>query len=164
MADQPWTTHWVTDPKKAGPSYPARDMLTRWPRRPGAAAIRACSTTRRSTAGTPARIRAGSTPRIRAREYMFLDDTACNLASINLMKFRQRRRHVRRRAVPGGLPAGLHRPGNPGRSRQLSDAADRRQQPSLPAAGAGLFEPGQPDHGQRRCPTIRTRPAGCAAR
>ena len=57
-------------------------------------------------------------------EYMFLDDTACNLASINLMKFRQRRRHVRRRAVPGGLPHVLHRPGNPGRSRQLSDASE----------------------------------------
>ena len=39
----------------------------RWPNAPGAAAIRACSTTRRSTAGTPARTRAGSTPRIRAR-------------------------------------------------------------------------------------------------
>ena len=37
-------------------------------------------------------------------EYMFLDDTACNLASINLMKFRQERRHVRRRAVRSGLP------------------------------------------------------------
>ena len=27
-ADQPWTTHWVTDPaKEAGPTYPARDMF-----------------------------------------------------------------------------------------------------------------------------------------
>ena len=70
--------------------YPARELLQPDGRvRPGTAAIRACSTTRRSTAGTPARTRAGSTPRIRAREYMFLDDTACNLASINLMKFRR---------------------------------------------------------------------------
>ena len=37
-------------------------------------------------------------------EYMFLDDSACNLASINLMKFRRDGRHVRRRAVPGRLP------------------------------------------------------------
>ncbi len=57
-------------------------------------------------------------------EYMFLDDTACNLASINLMKFRQRGRHVRRRAVPGRLPHLLHRPGNPGRSCQLSRPRD----------------------------------------
>ena len=32
-------------------------------------------------------IRPGSTLRTRAREYMFLDDSACNLASLNLMKF-----------------------------------------------------------------------------
>ena len=39
---------------------------TRSPRRPGAAPIPACSTTRRSTAGTPARTRGGSTRLIRA--------------------------------------------------------------------------------------------------
>ena len=44
---------------------PAR-CSPRWPSRPGAAAIRACSTTRRSTAGTPAPTRAASTPAIRA--------------------------------------------------------------------------------------------------
>ena len=64
-----------------------------------------------------------------------------------------RGRHVRRRAVPGGLPAGVHRPGDPRRSRQLSDQADRRQQPPLPPDRAGLLEPRQPDHGQR--PALR---------
>ena len=44
---------------------------------------------------------AGSTPRTRAREYMFLDDTACNLASLNLMKFRPPRRRLRRRGASG---------------------------------------------------------------
>jgi ribonucleoside-diphosphate reductase alpha chain len=29
VADQPWTTHWVTDEKRNGPSYPAREMFTR---------------------------------------------------------------------------------------------------------------------------------------
>ncbi len=101
---------------------------------------------------------------IRAREYMFLDDTACNLASINLMKFRQRRRHVRRRAVPGRLPHLLHRPGNSGRSRQLSDQANRREQPPVPPAGPGLLEPGQPDHDRRHAVRFATRPAACAAR
>ena len=52
----------------------------------------ACSTTPRSTNGTPAR----QTGRINASnpcsEYMFLDNTACNLASINLMKFFNERR------------------------------------------------------------------------
>ena len=27
--DQPWTTHWVTDPSKAGPTYQAREMFTK---------------------------------------------------------------------------------------------------------------------------------------
>ena len=42
---------------------------------------RACSSTPPSTTGTPARTRRASTPATPAREYMFLDDTACNLAS-----------------------------------------------------------------------------------
>ena len=33
--------------------------------------------------------RAGSTPPTRASEYMHVDDSACNLASLNLMKFRR---------------------------------------------------------------------------
>ena len=38
-------------------------------------------------------------------EYMFLDDTACNLASLNLMQFRQRQSQLRRRA-PSSMPSG----------------------------------------------------------
>ena len=55
---------------------------------PGPAPTRACSTTPPSTTGTPARPRARSARSTRAREYMFLDDTACNLASLNLLTFR----------------------------------------------------------------------------
>ncbi len=44
-----------------------------------------CSTTARINASNP------------CSEYMFLDDSACNLASINLMKFVNERRRVRRR-------------------------------------------------------------------
>ena len=36
-------------------------------------------------------------------EYMFLDDTACNLASLNLMSFLRPRRRVRRRELPPRL-------------------------------------------------------------
>ena len=64
-----------------------RPAATRSPKPPGTAAIPACSTTPPSTAGTPRRTRPASTPAIRAREYMFLDDSACNLASLNLLKF-----------------------------------------------------------------------------
>ena len=65
---------------------------------------RACSSTRPSTTGTPARTRRASTRAIRAREYMFLDDTACNLASLNLMKFVDDGRRVRRRGVRARVP------------------------------------------------------------
>ena len=38
-------------------------------------------------------------------EYMFLDDTACNLASLNLLTFRQGRRQLRHRE-PSSMPSG----------------------------------------------------------
>ena len=59
-------------------------------------------------------------------EYMFIDDSACNLASINLMKFRREDGELRRPAVPRRLPDLYHGPGDPGRPRQLPDRTDRR--------------------------------------
>ena len=50
-------------------------------------------------AGTPARTPARINASNPCSEYMFLDDTACNLASLNLMKFRTHRRRVRRRGL-----------------------------------------------------------------
>ena len=50
---------------------------------------RACNTTARSRNGTPAKAPSRFTPPIRAREYVFLNNTACNLASLNLMKFKR---------------------------------------------------------------------------
>ena len=47
----------------------------------------ACSTTRLSTTGTLHRTLAVSTPATLASEYMHLDNSACNLASINLLKY-----------------------------------------------------------------------------
>ena len=80
---------------------------------------------------------------------MFLDDSACNLASINLMKFRPsdgtfdaERFQAACRLVFIAQEILVDHASYP-------DAADRRQQPSFPPAGAGLLEPGQPDHGQR---------------
>jgi ribonucleoside-diphosphate reductase alpha chain len=88
-ANQQWTTRWVTDPKKAGPSYPARDMLNRMGQAAwacGDPGVQYDSTINRwHTCPNSGRINA-SNP---CSEYMFLDDTACNLASINLMKFRR---------------------------------------------------------------------------
>ncbi|QGJ68922.1 Vitamin B12-dependent ribonucleotide reductase [Planctomycetales bacterium 10988] len=90
VKDKPWKTHWVNERSDGDtPTYPARDVLSKmaegawlcgdpgvqydttinnWHTCPNSGAINA------------------SNP---CSEYMFLDDTACNLASINLMKFRQ---------------------------------------------------------------------------
>ncbi|MDR1052673.1 MAG: vitamin B12-dependent ribonucleotide reductase [Planctomycetaceae bacterium] len=87
-ADTTWATHWVTDPNHKGPEYPAREVFdkiagTAWAcGDPGVqfdTIINQWHTTPNS-----GRINA-SNP---CSEYMSLDDTACNLASINLMKFR----------------------------------------------------------------------------
>jgi ribonucleoside-diphosphate reductase alpha chain len=87
-ADRQWTTRWVTDPAKAGPTYSARDMLNRMGQAAwacGDPGVQYDTTINRwHTCPKSGRINA-SNP---CSEYMFLDDTACNLASINLMKFR----------------------------------------------------------------------------
>jgi ribonucleoside-diphosphate reductase alpha chain len=87
--DEPWTTHWVTKKDHDGPSFQARDVLHRmaecaW--QCGDPGVQYDTTINRwNTCPNSGRINA-SNP---CSEYMFLDDTACNLASINLMKFRQ---------------------------------------------------------------------------
>ena len=87
--DDTWTTRWVTDASKAGPSYKAREVMDRisecaW--QCGDPGLQYDSTINRwHTCPNSGRINA-SNP---CSEYMFLDDTACNLASINLMKFRK---------------------------------------------------------------------------
>jgi len=82
-----WKTHWVTDPNKSGPEYDAMMMMremasgTHYCGDPGVQydttinRWHTCSNTGRINASNP------------CSEYMFLDDTACNLASINLRKF-----------------------------------------------------------------------------
>lgn len=84
-----WTTRWVTDATKEGPTYPAKEMIDRI-----AKAAWACgdpgvqfdtTINRWHTCPNSGRINA-SNP---CSEYMFVDDSACNLASVNLMKFRR---------------------------------------------------------------------------
>ena len=87
--DDTWTTRWVTDPSKAGPSFKAHEVINRmaecaW--QCGDPGVQYDTTINRwHTCPNSGRINA-SNP---CSEYMFLDDTACNLASINLMKFRK---------------------------------------------------------------------------
>ncbi len=85
-----WTTTWVS-PKTGGspPSYPAKELLDQmadcaW--NCGDPGVQYDTTINKwHTCPNSGRINA-SNP---CSEYMFLDDTACNLASINLMKFRK---------------------------------------------------------------------------
>jgi ribonucleoside-diphosphate reductase alpha chain len=87
--DDSWTTRWVTDGSKAGPTFKAREVLGKmsecaW--QCGDPGVQYDTTINRwHTCPNSGRINA-SNP---CSEYMFLDDTACNLASINLMKFRK---------------------------------------------------------------------------
>jgi ribonucleoside-diphosphate reductase alpha chain len=83
-----WTTHWVTDPSQSGPTFEAKSLLGRmaecaW--HCGDPGIQYDTTINRwHTCPNSGPINA-SNP---CSEYMFLDDTACNLASVNLMKCR----------------------------------------------------------------------------
>ena len=89
IADKDWNTHWVTAPDRNGPTFKARDLMAKmaegaW--QCGDPGVQYDTTINRwHTCPNSGRINA-SNP---CSEYMFLDDTACNLASINLMKFRQ---------------------------------------------------------------------------
>ncbi|HET6884502.1 MAG TPA: vitamin B12-dependent ribonucleotide reductase [Pirellulales bacterium] len=87
--DKPWITHWVTDPSRGGPTFQAREMMHKMAECAwycGDPGVQYDTTINRwHTCPNSGRINA-SNP---CSEYMFLDDTACNLASINLMKFRR---------------------------------------------------------------------------
>jgi ribonucleoside-diphosphate reductase alpha chain len=87
--DKPWTTHWVTDPSRSGPAFRAREMMHKMAECAwfcGDPGVQYDTTINRwHTCPNSGRINA-SNP---CSEYMFLDDTACNLASVNLMKFRR---------------------------------------------------------------------------
>jgi ribonucleoside-diphosphate reductase alpha chain len=89
LDDKPWSTHWVTEPSRPGPSWPARDVMAKMAEGAwycGDPGVQYDTTINHwNTCPNSGRINA-SNP---CSEYMFLDDTACNLASINLMKFRQ---------------------------------------------------------------------------
>jgi ribonucleoside-diphosphate reductase alpha chain len=88
--DQVWSTRWISDKcKEEPPKYQAREILNRmadcaW--HCGDPGVQYDTTINKwHTCPNSGRINA-SNP---CSEYMFLDNTACNLASINLMKFRR---------------------------------------------------------------------------
>ncbi|MEX0728960.1 MAG: vitamin B12-dependent ribonucleotide reductase, partial [Planctomycetaceae bacterium] len=82
-----WKTHWVTNAKTAGPEYDARYMMkeiaegTWYCGDPGLQYETTINNWHTCPNSGPIN---ASNP---CSEYMFLDDTACNLSSINLKKF-----------------------------------------------------------------------------
>ncbi len=84
-----WKTRWVTDGNKAGPEYDAKYVMRQMSEGAwfcGDPGVQYDSTINRwHTCPNSGRINA-SNP---CSEYMFLDDTACNLASLNLRKFQR---------------------------------------------------------------------------
>jgi len=88
MEDLNWATRFVTDPAKSGPEYRARDVFGKiadcaW--KCGDPGLQYDTTINRwHTCPNSGRINA-SNP---CSEFMFVDDSACNLASVNLMRFR----------------------------------------------------------------------------
>lgn len=84
-----WKTRWVTDPTQSGPEYDARYVIRQMAEGAwycGDPGVQYDTTINRwHTCPNSGRINA-SNP---CSEYMFLDDTACNLSSLNLRKFQK---------------------------------------------------------------------------
>ena len=91
-------------------------------------------------------------------EYMHLDNSSCNLASLNLHEVPQRRRHVRRRELRQGRRARHHRDGHLDLLRRLPDRDDRRDHPRLPPARHRLRQPRRAADGHRPRLRLRRRP------
>ena len=89
VEDAEWKTRWVTNSRQQGPVYQAREIMQKmaemaW--KCGDPGVQYDTTINHwHTCPNSGRINA-SNP---CSEYMFLDDTACNLASVNLMKMRR---------------------------------------------------------------------------
>ncbi len=87
LDDKDWTTHWVTNANKPGPTYKARELMLGIAEGTWTCGDPGCqyedTIQRWHTCKHTAPINS-SNP---CSEYMFLDNSACNLASLNLMKF-----------------------------------------------------------------------------
>ncbi len=142
--NEDWTTHWVTNPEQPGPTYPAREVVNRmaecaW--HCGDPGVQYDTTINRwHTCPNSGRINA-SNP---CSEYMFLDDTACNLASINLMKFRKPDGVFDAERFKAACRIFFIAQEILVDHASYPTAGHRPQQPPVPAAGAGLLEPRQP--------------------
>ena len=130
--------------------------------RPGAAPTQVSSTTRRSTPGTRC-------PNTRADQRVepvlrvHVDRRqACNLASLNLMKFRREDGELDVEAFEHAVDVDLPRPGDPRRQLVVPDARDRTECEGLPPARPRLREPRRTADGARA--PLRLRRGPCLRR
>ena len=91
-------------------------------------------------------------------EYLHLDNSSCNLASLNLMKFLGDDNTLPRRRLRALGRAGHHRDGHLDLLRRLPDRGDRRHHPRVPPAGHRLRQPRRAADGHRPGLRLRGRP------
>ena len=91
-------------------------------------------------------------------EYMHLDNSACNLASINLLHYLDDDGNFDVAALRAHRRGDVHRPGDPGRQRRLPDREDRGEQPQVPPARARVREPRRAPDGAEPALRLRRRP------
>ena len=128
-------------------------------RHAGSAAIPACNTTAHPEMAHLQRHRRQIHSTNPCSEYVFLNNTACNLASLNLMKFKARGRQLRCRTVQSRRAHFHHRAGNSRGQRQLSDQGNRGEFAHLPHARPRLRQPRLAHHELRLAVTIPTKAA-----
>ena len=91
-------------------------------------------------------------------EYMSLDNSSCNLASLNLLKFLKDDDTFDARAVREGRRVDHHRDGHLDLLRRLPDRGDRRDHPRLPPARHRLRQPRRAADGDGPGLRLRRRP------
>ena len=89
-------------------------------------------------------------------EYMSIDDSACNLSSLNLMKFRREDGEFDVDGVRARGRRDVPRAGDLRRLLVLPDAGDRREREGVPPARPRLREPRRAADGARASRTTRT--------
>ena len=130
----------------------------RSPRRRGSAPTPASSTTTPSTTGTPARSPGRITASNPCSEYMHLDNSSCNLASLNLMKFLRDDGTFDAATFAKAVEFVITAMDISICFADFPTAADRRDHPGLPAARHRLRQPRRAADGHRPRLRLRRRP------
>ena len=159
--DADWHLRAVTTGEVVRRCGPATSCA-RSPRPPGSAPIPACSSTRRSTTGTPPPTPAASTAPTRAASTC-TSTTRRATSRLNLLKFLDSDDTapappiLRRRGLQARRRGRVHRPGDPRRPGRLPDRADRRERPRGSASSASATPTSAPCSWRSACPTTPTR-------